>query len=83
MHRSATSLVAEGMSKVMHWGGDVIVNPGVLNPGGWHESSVIINLNNMILKAAGGSKYNVPPLDNILAQGDLFTEEIIATINKL
>jgi len=83
MHRSATSLVAKGLFQngVSMGGPNLINQPKPDNVHGHFEDRGFIQLNNAILKAAGGSWKNPPRHEDILNQSSRFSEKIKDTIS--
>lgn len=67
MHGSATSLVSEGLGHLVEMGD---------NFDGHFENKSFVELNDRILRAAGGSWLNPPPESEILALADRFDLEI-------
>ena len=83
MHRSATSLVAKGLSTIVHLGKDEeMLPPQADNPDGFYENMRFMDLNNRILASAGGSWLEPPDEDKILAVKDDFKAEIIELVNE-
>jgi len=74
MHRSATSLVAQGLSQVG-------VNMGDVSRFHW-EDQQFMRLNDKILKAAGGSWCCPPPEDEIINAGLQYRMEILAIVRQ-
>ncbi len=66
MHRSATSLIAKTLDTEIDMGVK-LPNLNEHNPKGHYENYSFVNLNDQILKVAGGSWDNPPPEENILA----------------
>lgn len=82
MHRSATSLIAEGLvSSKVHMG-DRLVGGNRGNPQGHFENIDFVELNDEILKDAGGSWDNPPEEDRILALGKKYDLQIRELLNK-
>lgn len=79
MHRSATSLVAKGLSNEIYMG-DELMPANFGNPEGYFEHMPFVNLNNRILHAAGGSWKNPPTREAILEQEPIFRAEIQDTL---
>lgn len=75
MHRSATSLVAKGISTIIHVG-DQLIPPSPSQPEGHYENIKFVNLNDEILKEAGGSWDKPPCEEAILATKALFQDKI-------
>lgn len=68
-HRSATSLAAKGLALAGVHMGDRLLGVHSSNPYGHWEDVDFINLNDRILKEAGGSWDNPPPENEILKVG--------------
>ena len=81
MHRSATSLVSKGLANEIHMG-ENLMEPASDNPQGFFENLVFVNLNDKILKAAGGSWHIPPTKEGILKVRSSFEDEIKDTIAK-
>lgn len=77
MHRSATSLVSEGMKRMpnVHW---PVVERDATPPGlRWVcENLTMASLNRQILQAAGGDWRHPPEHGRIVAQADAFEADI-------
>jgi len=83
MHRSATSLVADGVNRIIDMGAEYNEMPDQPN-GNW-EDREFVQLNEEILIAAGGSWDNPPSHESIMAQKESFRTHItslVATRNK-
>lgn len=70
MHRSATSLVAQGLFSSGVFMGDRLMGSSPGNPQGHFEDMRFVNLNDSILAEAGGSWDNPPPEFEILQAGE-------------
>lgn len=81
MHRSATSLVAKGMSSVFHIG-ETILPADSGNPEGYWENTRFIELNDKILAAAGGSWDRPPSRESILEQSPVFAKDIAELVRQ-
>src|SRR5438132_1462972 len=75
MHRSATSLVAKGLTSIVHMG-DEMLGSGQFNPEGHFENMHFLTMNERILTAAGGDWKHPPPEEAILGLKKRFAEEI-------
>lgn len=83
MHRSATSLVAKGMSNIIHLGHvNDLLPPQADNPEGFYENMKFMDLNNRILFKAGGNWLEPPSHEAILKVKDEFQDEIKALVNE-
>ncbi len=82
MHRSATSLVARSLHKEGVSMGDDFLFNNAENNGGHYEDVRFYNLNEMILKEAGGSWWSPPPEEDIIRAGKKLSEEIKRTIES-
>jgi len=69
MHRSATSLAAQGAEKAGVFMGSALMGAHESNEYGHFEDVDFVNINDQILKLAGGSWYNPPPESNIIEVG--------------
>ena len=69
MHRSATSLAAQGAAKAGVHMGSVLLGEDESNEYGHFEDVDFININDQILKLAGGSWDNPPPESKIIEVG--------------
>ena len=76
MHRSATSLAAQGLHRSGVHMGDRLLAAHESNPYGHWEDIDFIYLNEAILKESGGSWDNPPPEENILATGKKIKSQI-------
>lgn len=82
MHRSATSLVAKGMSSVVHLGdAHNMLEPAKDNPEGFFENKRFLELNQEILFKAGGNWLEPPSEEKILEQKS-WAESKIAQLIK-
>ena len=82
MHRSATSLCAKGLHEAgVHMGTDLL---GAIpsNPFGHYENRAFVQLNDVILSAAGGSWDNPPPEKDIVKAGMTLRTRIRETIER-
>lgn len=82
MHRSATSLVAQGLLKAGVYMGERLLGAHESNPHGHYEDIDFIHLNDTILKTAGGS-WNNPPYENAIIEAGKELEDKIKAIIKL
>jgi len=73
--RSATSLIAKGLFNEIYMGEDFL-EPNEWNVHGYFENKKFLDLNNKILKAAGGGWRDVPSEAAILEKGAKFSNEI-------
>jgi hypothetical protein len=80
MHRSATSLMAKGLNDAGVNMGEHLLGKHESNPWGHFEDIEIMQLNEAILKAAGGSWDRPPSEEQILAQRQAFDERIHALV---
>jgi len=81
MHRSGTSMVAGVLKKLgVNMGKDT--TPDRRNPLGHFENKEFVNLNDQILKKAGGSWMNPPAKEKILQQKNYFLIKIESLIQK-
>lgn len=82
MHRSATSLIAQGLiSQKVHMG-ERLMEGDRGNPQGHFENMDFVELNDRILKKAGGSWDNPPPESDIISVKKEFSDEIESLLNK-
>jgi hypothetical protein len=81
MHRSATSLVANGLFHAGVFMGHKLLGPGHGNEKGHYEDVELIHLNDRILKIAGGSWDNPPDEFDIVYAGRKIENEIYAAIS--
>lgn len=81
MHRSATSLVAKALSQEICLGSNFLP-PAPDNPLGFFEDRDFVNLNDRILKKAGGSWRNPPPEEKILRLSSFFNPMIKAILEE-
>ena len=82
MHRSATSLLARGLYKSGVFMGHSLLGKTECNPWGHFEDIKLINLNDKILDAAGGSWDNPPNELDIYEAGYEIRDEIKAAVKK-
>jgi len=82
MHRSGTSVTMSILEKLGVHIGDDILGENDSNPLGHFEDIDFINLNDKILKAAGGDWDNPPTQEKILEVSELFEEEIKYLIKR-
>jgi len=82
MHRSATSLVAKGLSNVMSMGGNFLAAHPRANPEGFFEDMDFVNLNHEILKTAGGSWFDPPTEQAIMETQPLFDSRIQSLLKQ-
>ena len=80
MHRSGTSMIAGGLSKIGINMGKRMLGRTPSNPLGHFEDEDFYNLNRKILDFTGGNWRNPPNEENILAQKDKFKKEIVDLI---
>jgi hypothetical protein len=80
MHRSATSLVAKGLAHEINMGAQFEYAPD--NPEGHWENWDIVNLNDKILKEAGGSWDNPPSREAILEAGKKYEPDIKEIVDR-
>ena len=80
MHRSGTSLVAGILFRFGIFMGKNFLGIHASNPFGHFEDQNVIDLNDQILAAAGGSWKDPPGSEAILNQADKFRKEIISLI---
>jgi hypothetical protein len=80
MHRSATSLVAMGLFQAGVNIGTQLLGPGKGNKHGHFEDIGILQLNDRILSAAGGSWDNPPTEEDIVLAGRNIESEIYAAV---
>jgi len=85
MHRSATSLVSQGLSRAMppvHMGNQGFFGKGIgedgnsANDQGFWEDIRYVQLNNALLEAAGGSWHDPPSKKAILSLSPLWDDNI-------
>lgn len=77
MHRSATSLIAKGLSREINMGGlNMLKVPLFDNPKGHWEDRRFIALNDRILNSAGGSWDNPPDESEIVRAGYAYKDDI-------
>ena len=79
MHRSATSLVAKALSQEICLGTNFLP-PASSNPKGFFEDRDFVNLNNRILRKAGGSWKMPPSEEKILKLAPIFGPMIKAML---
>jgi len=79
MHRSATSLVAKALAGEIHMGDDLLP-PTWDNPHGHWENRRFVDLNDRIIKAAGGTWRAPPSIASINEVAPQFDEEIKTTL---
>lgn len=77
MHRSATSLLAESLYRL-----NVETGATEPSPGGHYEDVEIMQLNERILKDAGGSWHRVPPHADIMGAGEKYGGKIQRIIER-
>jgi len=82
MHRSATSLVAGGLDKRGVNMGENLLPADSGNPEGYYENVEFMELNQRILRAAGGDWLHVPEREEILAVEDQFADAIERLVTK-
>lgn len=82
MHRSATSLMAKGLSMAGVHMGDRLLGADPTNPYGHFEDLEFIEMNEQILESAGGSWNNPPPEENIAEVGVMLRDNIWELIEK-
>lgn len=80
MHRSGTSVVAELIGALGVYLGDTLLGPNQDNPTGHHEPIELIELNDRILAAAGGSWSSPPSRQAVLTAGRSFREEVASWV---
>ena len=79
MHRSATSLVAKGLSNEISMGTTMLeTQPD--NPEGFYENKYFVALNDFLLEKAGGSWDRPPSREDILALNEDVRWLIAATV---
>lgn len=76
MHKSGTSVVAAIVSALGIHLGDELLGPDSSNPLGHYEDLEILELNERILAASGGSWLHPPPRSALLENRDQFVPEI-------
>ncbi len=82
MHRSATSLVAQALARSIHFPcGPQAPTPD--EPHGHYENAEMVQLNDAMLTAAGGSWHTPPPEAAILALQPCFAERIQDLVRRL
>ena len=82
MHRSATSLTAGGLNSMGVDIGSYILPPDIGNEKGHFENEEFMYLNELMLRAAGGSWDDPPPEEKILEMGPMFKYEITHLIER-
>ena len=80
MHRSGTSLVAGILYKCGVFLGTELLGGNLSNPLGHFEDQRLIDLNDRILGAAGGTWYDPPPEEAISGQAGRMKEEIVGLL---
>ncbi|MBW1723129.1 MAG: hypothetical protein JRJ78_13870 [Deltaproteobacteria bacterium] len=80
MHRSATSLVAKGLSLAGVHVGDALLGAMPSNPYGHWEDVDFIAMNDWLLANAGGSWDNPPPEQAILEAGKRHEKDIVRLV---
>jgi hypothetical protein len=83
MHRSGTSLVAGCLSKIGLFLGSELLGKNASNPLGHFEDQNLIELNDRILAAAGGTWDNPPPREKILNQAGAFHADITSLVSSM
>jgi len=81
MHRSATSLVAGGLSHEISMGDDLLPASNS-NPHGHFEDRRFVRLNDRILSAAGGSWHRPPPLQAIHGVAERFSKQVQTALEQ-
>lgn len=82
MHRSATSLIAGGLGKMNVNIGKRLLGANQSNIYGHFENLDFLQMNEKILKVAGGSWRDVPDEESILEAGMELKDEIKDVINR-
>ena len=82
MHRSSTSLVAGGLIKMGVDLGKELLPPGLGNPKGHFENLEFLHLNEQIIKEAGGSWNNPPPLEAIMKLKEEYSSKIQEIVKR-
>jgi len=80
MHRSGTSLIASILYKIGFFMGEELLGKNISNPLGHFEDQNLIDLNDQILSAAGGTWYDPPERGAILNQSGKFQQEIVSSV---
>lgn len=83
MHRSGTSMVAGILYRLGINMGSDLIGPVPSNPYGHYEDKEFVALNDKILYNAGGSWHKPPAREDLLEQGSVYKDEIIAITNKI
>lgn len=82
MHRSATSLAAQGLYRCGVNIGKYFIESNESNPYGHYEDRDFVVFNSRILKLAGGSWFDPPQERAILRVGENIADEIRDFVNK-
>lgn len=82
MHRSATSLVAQGLHRCDIFMGEKLLGPHESNPYGHWEDVSFIGVNDKILQTAGGAWDNPPQETAIIEAGKELAEPIRRLIER-
>jgi hypothetical protein len=83
MHRSGTSLIAGILHKCGIFLGTDLLGENISNPFGHFEDQRLLDLNNKILTAAGGTWFEPPTENAIYAQADRMKEEIVSALSHM
>jgi len=82
MHRTASSLLANGLKQAGVNMGDTLLGPGHGNKNGHFEDMDFLNMNELILADAGGTWNNPPPEKAIIKAGKLHAKAIQKLIER-
>ena len=82
MHRSATSFIAKAIAEQGVNMGNRLMKADKWNPQGYYENLDFVELNDLILKEAGGSWRNPPTEDDIIKAGKKYEDLIKETISR-